>query len=169
MKEVIIRQANVNDSEDILDINISSWKKTYKNIFPNDFLDNLCNTEAEYNKSLNNVIENITENNNYLVSIYNGKIVGFVNYGPSKKGQYINYGEIYALYVDNKYIKKGIGGRLLKEATSILKDNYNEIIVCCLEKNPANSFYIKMGCKKIDETTFDLNDKKYKENVYIIN
>ena len=168
MKEVIIRQANVNDAKDILDINISSWKDTYKNIFPDDFLDNLCNTEEEYNKSLNNIIEKITDNNNYLVSLYKDRIVGFVNYGPSKKNKYIKYGEIYALYVDNNYIKKGIGGMLLKKATSLLKNNHNNIIVSCLKKNPANTFYEKMGCKKIGETTFDLNNKKYKENVYLI-
>ena len=47
----IIRKAKIEDAQTILDINIQSWKDTYKDIFPQTFLDNLNPEDA-------NTIEN---------------------------------------------------------------------------------------------------------------
>lgn len=163
MKDITVREANTRDAKAILDINISSWKETYKNIFPSEFLDNLCSTEEEYNTALNNVKENIKD---HIVAKYNNKVVGFIKLGQSKKEVYSECGEIYALYVDNEYIKKGIGKMLFNSAKSQLKEKYNSIIVSCIKENTSNDFYLKMGCKKIGETDFILNNKKYKENLY---
>ena len=37
----MIREALEKDAESIVYINVNSWKNTYKNIFPQNFLDNL--------------------------------------------------------------------------------------------------------------------------------
>ena len=37
----MIRRANINDAKDIVRVNVMGWKNTYKNIFPQTFLDSL--------------------------------------------------------------------------------------------------------------------------------
>ena len=45
----MIRNANITDAESIVKINIANWKITYKNIFPDDLLNNL---ESKLNDSI---------------------------------------------------------------------------------------------------------------------
>jgi len=164
MDKLIIRKATILDAKDILDINIESWKKTYNNIFPKEYLDNLDNN---YDVSLNK-IKNRIQQGKSLVAQLNGQVVGFCNYGVSKKEQFATYGEIYSLYVRNTYVKKGIGTKLFDAAVNELRKEYNKIIVCCLKENSSNQFYVKMNCEKIGECDFLLNGIAYKENIYKI-
>ena len=90
------------DAKDILDINIESWKETYNNIFPKEYLDNLDNNcDVSLNK-----IKNRIQQGKSLVAQLNGQVVGFCNYGTSKKEQFATYGEIYSLYIKNTCVKK---------------------------------------------------------------
>ena len=65
--ELNIRKAVDSDAKSIAMINVSSWQKTYKDIFPSDFLNGLSDK-----KNLDNLIirmgENIKSNNSYLVA-----------------------------------------------------------------------------------------------------
>lgn len=168
MNNIIIRKANISDAKSILDINVNSWKNTYKNIFPKEFLDNLCR-EEDYLKSLNKMVKKIEEKDCYLVAVCNNEVVGFSNFGPSKKEEYFDCGEIYALYIKNDLVKQGIGTKLFGETVNILKEDYSRIIVSCLVDNPSNKFYEKMNCKKNDECKFILEDNEYIENLYECN
>ena len=106
--ELNIRKAVDSDAKSIAMINVSSWQKTYKDIFPSDFLNGLSDK-----KNLDNLIirmgENIKSNNSYLVAEFNNQIVGFCKIGQSTKEKYKNCGEIMALYVKNEVIKKELG------------------------------------------------------------
>lgn len=168
MIKPLIRYAEITDAEEILKINVNSWKLTYKNIFPREFLDNICNDEEKFKEKAKKISYKIQQYNNYIVAVYNNKIVGFCNFGESKKDDYKNYGEIYALYVDNEYLNNGIGSQLFSKSVEIMKDKYIDIIVSCLKENSANKFYLKKGCKFVKEIIFVLEDKKYIENLYII-
>lgn len=167
MNDLIIRKAKIADAKDIVDINLQSWKKTYSGIFPTDFLDNLCKDSKDYEENIVKMEKKIQERK-YIVAESNGSIVGFCNYGDSKKEQFPNLGEIYALYVRNDFIKKGVGKELFKFVVDELKNMYSSVIVSCLKENSSNAFYEKMGCKKIGESDFILNGSIYKENVYEI-
>lgn len=160
-----IRKAVATDAESIAMINISSWQKTYKDIFPSDFLNGLSDK-----KNLDNVIirmeENIKSNNSYLVAETNNQIVGFCKMGPSTKENYKNCGEIMALYVKNETIKKGIGKQLFLEANKLLKEVYEYNVVSCIKENSSNEFYKKVGCKFLEECDFNLKNTIYKENLY---
>ncbi len=160
-----IRKAIFSDAESIAKINIGSWQKTYKNIFPKDFLNSLSDEESMKNTILR-IQENIKNNNNYLVAVFNNEVVGFCKIGKAIKAGYENHGEIMALYVKNEVIKKGIGKQLFMAANNILKKTYETNIVSCIKENPSNNFYKKMGCIFIKECDFNLMDKTYKENLY---
>ena len=160
-----IRKAIVSDAESIARINISSWQKTYKNIFPTDFLNELADEES-LSKTIVRMQENIENDNNYLVAEFNNEIVGFCKTGKSLKENYQNYGEIIALYVKNEQVKKGIGKQLFMEANKLLKETYENNIVSCIKENPSNNFYKKMGCILLEECDFNLKGIIYKENLY---
>lgn len=163
--ELEIRKAIISDVESIAKINVSSWQKTYVDIFPSDFLDSLSDEE-----SLNNTIirmqDNIKNENNYLVAELNSEVVGFCKIGKSSKENFENYGEIIALYVKNNEVKKGIGEQLFITANNLLKETYENNIVSCIRENPSNNFYVKMGCILIGESDFNLKGTVYKENLY---
>lgn len=163
--EVIIRKATISDAEDIAKINISSWQKTYKSIFPKDFLDGLSDEESLKNTILR-MQENIKNDNNYLVAELNNEVVGFCKIGKSTKENYETCGEIIALYVKNENVKKGIGKQLFIAANNLLKETYKNNIVSCIRENRSNDFYKKMGCVFVAKCDFNLNGNIYIENLY---
>ena len=57
-----IRKAITSDAESIAKINVSSWQKTYKNIFPSEFLDSLSD-EINFKNTIMRMQENIKKDN----------------------------------------------------------------------------------------------------------
>lgn len=161
-----IRKAITSDAESIAKINVSSWQKTYKNIFPSEFLDSLSD-EINFKNTIMRMQENIKKDNNYLVAEFNNEVVGFCKIGKSTKENYENYGEIIALYVKNEEAKKGIGKQLFIAANNLLKETYKNNILSCIKENLSNNFYKKMGCVLLGECDFNLKGVIYKENLYV--
>lgn len=160
----IIRKAELEDAERIVEINIDSWKETYKGIFPDDFLLSLDNKRESSIKKCKKSIDE------YIVAIDEGndnRLVGFAKIGGNKKGYSEKYGEIYSLYLDKEYKKQRIGTKLVNYCFSILKVDYDYCLVSTLEENSANEFYKKIGGKIIGQFEFELQNQKYKENLYL--
>lgn len=158
----MIRKANISDAQSIVKININEWKNTYNGIFPKNVLATL---ESKYDESVIKCQKNINE---YLVYEKDNKIVGFLRFGVNKKSYENNYAEIYALYVDSEYHGLGIGKDLVNYLKKLLFDSYDFILVSTLKENTANSFYQKVGFKKIATCEFKLEDEIYEENLYVI-
>ena len=156
----MIRKANVNDAKDIVKVNVMGWKNTYKNIFPQTFLDEL---DPEDENSIRKCQEKI---NQYAVCEVDNKIVAMIRYGRNKKSYDDSYAEIYALYVDDSYKKQGIGSKLVEFAFEELKNEYDYLLISTLVDNSANEFYKKIGGKFVGNCDFLLGNDKFVENVY---
>ncbi len=156
----MIRKANINDAKDIVRVNVIGWKNTYRNIFPQAFLDSL---DFEDENSIRKCQENI---NQYAVCEIDNKIVAMIKYGRNKKNYNGSYAEIYALYVDDSYKKKGIGSKLVAFAFEELKKEYDYVLISTLVNNSANEFYKKIGGKFVGNSDFLLDNKKFVENIY---
>ena len=154
-----IEKAQIEDVKSIVEINIKEWKNTYKGIFPDKFLDNLTKEEESIEKCKNKL-------NEYIVCKINNKVVGFLRFGKNKKGYNDNYAEIYALYIDKDYQRKGIGTALINYAFENLTPNYKYVLISTLLQNDANLFYKKIGGKLIDKIIFSLENSDYEENLY---
>ena len=100
---MIIREAEKADAESIINININGWLETYHGIFPNDVLKKL---EQKKSESIEKCKNKISE---YIVCEMGNKVVGFLRYGKNKKNYNDKYAEVYAIYIDSKYKKRGIG------------------------------------------------------------
>ena len=112
----MIRDAQKEDASKIAYINAVSWKTTYKNIFPDSFLNNIDENDK------NNIKKYMDKIDQYVVYEEEGKVLGFARYGMNKKGYNNEYAEIYALYIDNDYKGRKIGTKLVKYIINKLKN-----------------------------------------------
>ena len=158
---MINREAVEKDAESIVNTNINGWIETYRGIFPNDYLKKLEQKKSESIEKCKNKI------NEYIVFEVENKVVGFLRYGKNKKDYNDKYAEVYALYVDSKYKKRGIGRKLLEYSFSKLKDVYDNVLISTLQENSATKFYEKCGGRQIGTCCFKLDNNEYKENLYL--
>lgn len=159
----MIRKRRKDDCQAIAHVVTVAWNETYKGIVPDWFLEELKNNEEERASRL---LDNLNKNNiSTLVLEVDGEIVGFTNFGKSEDEEIANCGEIFALYIINKYQGNGYGRKLVEEAIKGLKEmNFDKMIIACLKGNPTNEFYKHIGGKYIKDGVYKrLN---LKENIY---
>lgn len=133
-----LREGKAEDAEQKGFVHFTSWKETYTGLMPNEYLDNL---------KLENCI-NIARKypQNTLVAIVNDQVVGFSGYleDSTKNASIKPSSEIMAIYLLNRYQKKGIGYALMQE--SLKRVTKNNVILFVLEQNlNAINFYKKIG------------------------
>ena len=158
-----IKEVKYNDIDTLCYVNDVCFKETYKDILSNDYLNSL---------DLNSYIEDSKED--YQNNLYKSYIlyldqepVGNICLGKSRLEDYPESGEIYSLYLLSKVQGKGFGKILFNFGINKLKEEYDEIIVCCLENNlKANQFYSHMNFKLVGKKACLMGNNKYIENIY---
>jgi ribosomal protein S18 acetylase RimI-like enzyme len=163
--QFIIRESQKSEYREITDLSIKVWKTAYKGLIDDQILNNLSGEER-----LKGRIQWFTEPNKFsIIAMDKEKIIGFGDFGISRHLKY-GKGEIYALYVLPEYQGHGAGKLLMQEAMCQLKQkSLTPYIVVTLETNlPAQKFYQSIGFKFIGNVFTCIGEKKYKENVYII-
>lgn len=141
------------------------WQETYPEIINQKYLDNLSLTEPQrIELDYMTYDENIKDT---LVLEENNKLLGFVRYGASDDSLYPNTGEIFALYILSKYQGRGYGKQLVKKAIEeLIKLNYQNMIIGCINKNPANEFYKHIGGTLKSQRPFPKTGDNLVENIY---
>lgn len=155
----MIRKPTKEDMAAYSDVIVSSWEDHLGNLVPDEHINSLKENKQNI---INYNIEHFDEHNNHkLVLEVNQKIVGIASYDP-------DHCEIKALYLLKEYSNQGLGKQLFKNALLELKNlGCTQVTVGCLEVNPANKFYQKMGGQLIGQrrfvrTTIDLPENLYK-------
>ncbi|BBM35230.1 GNAT family N-acetyltransferase [Pseudoleptotrichia goodfellowii] len=155
MNSVIIRPAELKDVEKMALVHVSAWKSTYKNIFSQDFLNNLS-TDL-WIKRFNDMIVN--KRSFAFVAEFEKKITGDIIWGKSRDKNFDTLGEIYAINILPDYQKRNIGKTLILRALSELQYRhcYNSVFLKVVDKNEnARKFYEHMGFK---DTNIIIKDK----------
>ena len=161
--EYIIRKKEKKDCAAVAHVVTVAWNETYKGIVPDDFLDNLYKNEEERAKNSYNHFDE-KENHQYVLEA-DGKVVGFINVGPSDETDYDNCGEIHAIYIINGYKGYGFGKKLINAGINELKKmGFDKMLIGCLDGNPSNEFYKHIGGKYIKQRIFE--KLQLPENVY---
>lgn len=152
---ITVRKATPEDALEISIVSVYTWKTTYSGLIPEAFIDSRIERLmeiAERNKS------EIEENNNFIVAMVDGVIVGFACYGESREEEFINSGEIYAIYVLSSFQGKNIGKKIFNSCIEeIKKKRFDSVIINCLKGNNALDFYKHMGAKIIGEREDKIN------------
>lgn len=158
-----IRKAVLNDAKGIAKVHVDSWRTTYKNIIPDEFLNNLS-----YQRREELWINNIPKGNVFVAENDKGEIVGFSSGGIERSGKYKEYqGELSSIYILKEFQGQGIGKALTNPVIRELeKLGINSMLVFVLEENGSRLFYEKIGGKIIDTVEVEIAGKKLKELVY---
>jgi len=161
---MVIRKMDREDIEQVVDINISCWKKIYRGIIDDKYLD-LINKSDRVKKNLERYGKIP-----YIVAVDNGKIVGFCSYSDCRdKENYPKYdAEIITLYVNPNMLRQGIGNMLFNYVLEEFKSQgKSKMIIWCLKKNyNSRKFYEKMGGNVIGEKLIHIGEKEYEEVAY---
>ncbi len=156
----MIRWYERKDIEQIAKIITNDWKIAYRGIIDDDYLDGLNYKERERKIMLKYSKEKA------IVYEEEGIVKGYSRFGINKDEEK-NLGELYALYIKPDERGKGIGGKLLKETARILKKEYEEMLIWCLEENKkGRNFYEKMGGKLYKTRKIEIGNKEYGEVCY---
>lgn len=161
----IIREKEIKDCEDWVNVNVSSWNDNLKGIVSDKLLQKISSNKEERIKK---EIESFKQDDNHYVLEENKKIVGILKIKESDRDDFRGCGEVQILYLLSSVKGKGYGKALINVAFSKLKEKgFNNIVIGCLDGNPSNEFYIHLGGKFIKQEDWNIFDECYKENLYL--
>lgn len=158
--EFEIRRATAEDADGIARVHVDSWKSTYVGIVPNSYLDSLdVAARAEmWRKQLEKGIAAT------FVAETSTGIIGFISGGPLREPLSTYDGELYAIYLLHPYQRRGVGRALVFDLVkSLREDRFESIVVWVLEKNPAVSFYVKLGGIELMRKPIDIGGTPLEE------
>lgn len=161
---MIIRKANVDDAKGIAKVHVDSWKSTYKEIIPKEYLDNLS-----YEKRTKLWEINIGEKENFVVTAVDtdGKVIGFADAWKRNRNTEDKTIDLTSIYLLESYQGKGIGKQLLKEVFKHFKDQgYEKVFVDVLEDNPTKLFYEYYGAELVETVKIKIGNKILNELIY---
>ena len=147
MSNVRIREAQVNDAAAIAKVHVDSWRTTYAGIVPDDFLTKLSYGQRERN--WRNILSTPDSTEFvYVAEDAEGSVIGFASGGPERSGDADYKGELYAIYLLDKYQHKGIGRQLtVAAARRLLQQGFRSMLVWVLAENPSRAFYEALGAE----------------------
>ncbi|WP_449620441.1 N-acetyltransferase family protein [Robertmurraya sp. Marseille-Q9965] len=161
-QSINIRKADLSDAKGLARVHVDSWRTTYSEIVPDEFLNSLS-----YDNFEQRWVRNIPNGGVYVAESESGEIVGFSSGGKERSGKYTGFdGEIYAIYILKEYQGQGIGRELVKPIIVELKEmGFNTMMVLVLKDNPSRYFYEALGAKYIDEVEVEIGGKQLPELV----
>ena len=160
---MLIRKAGLGDAAGVAKVQVDSWRTTFKGIVPDYFLESLS-----YDKREPIWKRAVMENNLYIAEDENGHVIGFSVGGKERTGNYEAFpGELYSIFILEKYQGTGIGRLLVNSVVDDLKrKKLNSMLIWVIEENPACQFYEALGGKKIDTREIEIGGKKLSEVAY---
>jgi ribosomal protein S18 acetylase RimI-like enzyme len=153
---MIIRPAQLEDAAGIAKVRIDTWRTTYRNIVPAEFLDSMS-YEEDAQRRATHLSDPESKTFSYVAENDEGQIVGFVAGGPERNNDPIYKGELYAIYILQSYHGQGIGRQLTNVLVEkLLQIGIDSMILWVFADNPARRFYEALGGKMIKESQFEI-------------
>ena len=159
-----IRQAKAEDAAGIAKVHVDSWRSTYKDIMPAEFLRSLS-----YGNRTDLWKNNIAVKEDYVVVAVTdeGTILGFGTASKRATNTVEKSGDLTSIYLLEEYKGQGIGKMLLKELFLHFKQlDYERIFVEVLEANETKYFYEYYGAELIKTVDIKIEGNILKELIY---
>lgn len=152
---LIIRYANKNDLNEIVNLKIKGWQTAYANIIDNEYLGSL-KFDKEFEK-----FDKQYDIDTIIVAEKENKIVGFCRFYLYQDEEYDC--EIREIYVDPNMKRTGIGRLLFSKALEIFKnENKKTMILGVFKENyGAREFYKKMNGVECGNDSMAIQGKIY--------
>lgn len=147
----MIREAQPTDATNIATVHIESWRTTYAQLLPAEFLANLSiDQRTGYWRNIISKSDNPTFV--YVAENEAGQIIGFASGGPERTEHPDYNGELYAIYLLKKAQGQGVGRQLVKAvAERLLQQDFTSMLVWVLADNPSRKFYEALGGQAVAE------------------
>jgi GNAT superfamily N-acetyltransferase len=116
---MLLRPAEPADALAVARVHVRSWQTAYRNLLPNDYLDQLRPEDRaqKYTFGSPNSADPYT-----IVAAEAGVIHGFATTAPARDPDVPDFGELCALYVEPDHWGRGIGVALVTAARTRLVD-----------------------------------------------
>src|SRR5699024_6358478 len=159
---LLIRKANLDDAENIAQILVHSWQVNFRNIVPEDYLN-----QMSVHKITKGIRKSLEVNTLYVYEI-NDVIVAFVGCGSNRLQEHPEFeAELHTIHVLPDQKGKGIGKDLFEIVkVTLIEQNYTNMLISVFERNPATIFYEKLGGKFIGTRTVEYGGKQSIERLY---
>lgn len=145
MMDALVRPATLQDVPGIARVHVDAWRETYHGILSAEFLQRLSyeSREEQWRRALS---DPSSRTRLYVMQEKSGAIGGFVAVGP-ERGELEDYdGELYAIYLLQRYQGLGYGRRLFEAGASALRDEgFRSMVLWVLEDNATRGFYEHLG------------------------
>ncbi len=164
-----IRKATAQDAEGIAKVHVKSWQETYQGIVSQEYLDSLKAEDRQplWEKSLTQTAETSPV---FVAVNPGGEIVGFASFGKERTGKFEADGELYAIYILEKYQRERTGTKLLQAGLEELSmQKYDSMLVWVLEDNESRKFYESLQPVKAGEEVVEIAGQEYTELAYVWN
>jgi ribosomal protein S18 acetylase RimI-like enzyme len=159
----LIRPAVPGDVDGIARVHIASWTTTYRGLMPDEVLGHLSFVRRRegWQRSLEQHPQEL------IVAEAANQIVGFVIYGAERQQDPVYHGELYALYLLERYQKIGLGRSLVSAASeALLRVGISSMLVWVLSVNPARRFYEKLEGHYLRDKPFEMPGVRLQESAY---
>lgn len=162
--EILIRKASLKDTGAISRVHVDSWRETYHQILPAEFLKGLSYDDWE--KIWKSVLSDPSVDV-HVVEEHNGSVGGFVAVGPLREVIEGFDGELYAIYLLTRLQGRGYGKRLFETGVrSLIEDGLKSMALWVLRDNPTCGFYERLGGSIVGEKTIQIGGQHYVEVAY---
>jgi GNAT superfamily N-acetyltransferase len=150
-----IRSAATADAPGIADVQISTWRATYRGLVADAYLDAMDQAvQEDYWRSL------LSANDGDFVLVAESperEIAGFVCAGPNRDAEPSYLAELHKLYLAPQWQGRGGGRHLLESAAeTLLRQDLTSMIVWVLGGNPFRKFYESAGGVYVSERTIEI-------------
>lgn len=140
---MIIRQANIDDLEEILMLFVDTINSTCKNEYTKEQIEVWTASAQNKEKWKNKIITQY-----FIVADIHKEIVGF---GSLENDNYIDL-----IYVHKDHLRKGVANRILNTLKNKAQEYGNKYLTSDVSKT-ARPFFERNGFKVVKENEFDLN------------
>lgn len=165
MKEIVIRDAKLDDIKELSKVRQQVWSETYRGIYEDEAIDNF-----DYDHAMASFKEKIESHMLFKVATVNNVIVGYMCFGENISDfKYKDYDYlIHYVHIIKKYQHQGLGTRFFKEILNYATNHkINKFYVIGNRYNyNAHSYYEKMGGTKDYESPTNL--KKQDQHIIYI-
>jgi GNAT superfamily N-acetyltransferase len=145
-EDVLIRHAQVGDGAEIANVHLNAWREAYRDLLPQEFLDQL---PLSFKQKMNMWSSVILDPKRFVLLVAEDKngIVGFANFAAGRAPKLEEKAQLVALYLLGRYKGNGIGYRLLSSGMKCMKERgFKDGYCWVLEGNSrAIKFYEQTG------------------------
>ena len=144
---MLIREATTADASGIAHVKVNSWKTTYKDLFPDDVLDNLSIEEEtiRWDRNLDSISKTYTSL--ALVAENDNKEIVGIAAGRKNDNRIYRYDcNLSIIYILKEFQRRKLGIKLTEQIVDFfIEKRFKSMIVWILKGNTNSLFYEKLG------------------------